>query len=112
VARMGVEEAGVVDRNGRLRDKALEEILLVRTETERLAAMQGQHTQEGLLKHDGDSEKALQSAYAPPPVKINEALISENIRDLKRTAMRGHPTYPTLREGHHLYWKISGLHIA
>src|SRR5207244_12118777 len=38
-----LEEASVVERNGHLRGKAIEEILLVRTEIEWLAAAQSQH---------------------------------------------------------------------
>jgi hypothetical protein len=75
----------------------IQHILVISVEMERFRAHHGQHSKEGVLKHDWDQESALETV-CPEPVVRGNTCVSKDIRDIEYGTVCRPPAGTALRE--------------
>src|SRR5262245_63410419 len=88
---------GVTNGHCSLSTKVIQHILVIGVEMERFCAHHGEHSQEGVVKHDWDQESALETV-CPEPVARGNTCISKDIRDIEEGTVCRHPSDTTLRK--------------
>ena len=75
----------------------IQHILVIHVEMERFCTHHGQHSKEGIVKHDWYQESALETV-CPEPVVRSNTYVSKDIGDIEYGTVCRHPSGTTLRE--------------
>jgi hypothetical protein len=103
-------EARVADRHPRLRHEAVEELLIVGTQSNRPTPVEGEHPHQRVLEQDRHREQAADPVRGRPAPGLQSRVLCD-VRDLERPALEGHPARPALTVGDGLGRDVVGHRI-
>jgi hypothetical protein len=96
----------LTDGHGCLSAEVIHHILVIGVEMERFRTHHGQHSKEGIVKHDWGQENALETV-CPEPMVCSNTCVSKDVGDIEYGTVCRYPSGTALREREFSKWPIS-----